>query len=245
MKNNSAAVLYKSSFIYLSVASKKLVHTFLPMKKLSTFLMVLSMSFLAVLHAEEQSLTDLQSKVAQSAGNSKINALNDLASMLIKEKPEDAQEYATEAYEMSGKMNYPEGIAMAADNLGLLMLEKYDYENAMKYFVESLSIRNTMNDEKGIATSKNHIGWVFYIQEDMNSAISNLETALQIRNKITDFEGAAETHENLGHVYLHQKTYGKARQYFGQAMDLRIEMEQLQAAVKLAGQLGKIASDMG
>ncbi|MFT5168215.1 MAG: tetratricopeptide (TPR) repeat protein, partial [Saprospiraceae bacterium] len=206
MKNNSAAVLYKSSFIYLSVASKKLVHTFLPMKKLSTFLMVLSMSFLAVLHAEEQSLTDLQSKVAQSAGNSKINALNDLASMLIKEKPEDAQEYATEAYEMSGKMNYPEGIAMAADNLGLLMLEKYDYENAMKYFVESLSIRNTMNDEKGIATSKNHIGWVFYIQEDMNSAISNLETALQIRNKITDFEGAAETHENLGHVYLHQKT---------------------------------------
>ena len=215
------------------------------MKEFFTFLLVLGMSYFSVLQAEEQSITELQSKLEQSTGNSKVNALNDLAMMLMDDKPGDAQEYAFEAYEMSQKMNYPEGKAMAADNLGLLLLNKYDYENAMKYFVESLSIRNTLNDEKGVATSKNHIGQVFFLQEDMDSALKNLTDALQIRNKITDFEGAAETHENLGHVYLHNKTYGKAREHFGQAMELRVEMEQLPEAAQLASQMGKIASDMG
>ncbi len=203
------------------------------------------MSFFSVLQAEERSITDLENKVEQSTGNSKVNALNDLAAMLVDEKPLDALEYANEAYEMSLRMDYPAGMATASDNLGILMLDRYDYENAMKYFVESLSIRNTMNDKKGIATSKNHIGWVFYLQEDMNSALANLNEALQIRNKITDFEGAASTHEKLGYVYLFKKTYGKAKEHFGQAMELRIEMEQLPEAAGLASHMGKIASDMG
>lgn len=215
------------------------------MKKLLTLILLFSISFFTHLQAEKRSITDLESKVEQSTGNSKVNALNELAKMLVDDKPVEALEYANEAYEMASKTNYPEGMAKAADNLGLLMLDRYDYENAMKYFVESLSIRNTANDEKGIATSKNYIGWVFYLQEDMNSALANLESALEIRNKITDFEGAAATHENLGYVYLFKKTYGKAKEHFGQAMELRIEMEQLPEAASLASHMGKIASDMG
>lgn len=215
------------------------------MKEIFTLFLMFTLLVPSHLHAEETSITDLQSKIEQSTGNSKVNALNDLAAMLINEKPIDAYEYASEAYDMARKMNYPEGMAKASDNMGLLMLDKYDYENAMKYFVEGLSIRNSTNDEKGVATSKNHIGWVFYLQEDMNSAMSNLEEALAIRNKITDFEGAAATHENLGYVYLFKKTYGKAREHFGQALSLRIELEQLNEAAELASHMGKIASDMG
>ncbi len=215
------------------------------MKKIFTFLLVLSTSYFSALQAEEQSITELESKVEQSTGNSKVNALNDLAGMLLEKKPMVAEEYALEAYKLAQSKEYLSGMASAADNLGLLMLDKYDYENAMKYFVESLSIWNTLNDEKGIATSKNHIGRVFFLQEDMNSALKNLDEALQIRNKITDFNGAAETHENLGYVYLFKKTYGKAREHFGQAMELRIEMEQLPEAASLASDMGKIASEMG
>lgn len=222
-----------------------MIHIVLPMKNFFTQLLLWSLLLPLNLYAGETSITDLQTKVEQSTGNSKINALNELAAMLIEDKPVDAYEYASEAYQMARKTNYPEGMAKASDNLGLLKLNKYDYENAMKYFVESLSIRNVTKDQKGIATSKDHIGWVFYLQEDMNSALANLEEALAIRNKITDFEGAAETHENLGYVYLFKKTYGKAREHFGQALGLRIELEQLREAAELASHMGKIASDMG
>ncbi len=222
-----------------------MIHIILPMRKFSTLLFTFLLFFGSVLQAKETSITDLQSKVEATTGNSKVDALNELAQMLSEDKPDEAYEYALEAYEMAGKMNYPKGLASAADNLGMLMLDRYDYENAMKYFVEGLSLRNNISDEKGIATSKDNIGWVFYLQEDMNSAESNLQEALNIRNKITDFEGAAASHEKLGYVFLFKKTYGKAREHFGQAMELRIEMEQLPEAADLASHMGKIASDMG
>jgi signal transduction histidine kinase/CheY-like chemotaxis protein len=215
------------------------------MRKILTVLILLIGACSVSLFANEQALNELREKANQSTGQVKVDALNELARMLHKTEPQEAYKYSLEAYELSEKRSYAAGLAQAADNLGVSMLERYDYENAMRYFVEGLSIRNAEKDKAGIATSKNYIGRVFYLQEDMNSAMDNLQVALDIRNQLTDFAGAAETHEYIGEVYLFKKTYGEARQNFEQAMQLRIEMEQLPEAARLASQLGKISSEMG
>ncbi len=217
------------------------------MKKSTIISTLLLFCFLAFhpVSAKENSYEELMETSEKGSDTEKIEALNKLSSMMLKDDLQQSEAYAKKALELARQRSQDGQLALACDNMGMIYLERYDYTNAMKQFVESLKIRDALQDQHGIATSKNLIGKVFFLQEDMNSALTNLNTALEIRKTINDQEGAADTHENLGSVYLFKKLYGKARESYTRAMELYIQLDQLSEAARLAGQLGKIARDMG
>ncbi len=192
---------------------------------------------------------NLNSIVSSSLSDvDKVKKINQLSTYLIENNQlNDAETAIQKALEISNKMSFDAGKAMALDNMGLVAQSRFDYTNAMNYFVEALRLKDSAGDKLNVAKSKLHIGKVFFLQRNEENALVNYQSALTLlTNTPNNLPLLAEAHRNLGDVYLAQKLYGKATGEFDMALKIWAnDLQDFKKAATIANYLGNTVADMG
>ena len=74
-----------------------------------------------------------------TSDTAKVNLLNKIAADILYVNSERIYDFANQALELSEKINYPNGIANAYNNLGIYYRTKGIYDMSIDYFFNSLN----------------------------------------------------------------------------------------------------------
>jgi len=114
---------------------------------------------------------------------------------------ENAEQTLLEALELSRGVNYPRGIAMCLNNLGLIEIDRKDYSKALDLYQEALDINKELKDSIAIQGTYNNIGLIHEESGRYSQAVDYYSQALRISERIGYLYGISNTYLNIGKVY--------------------------------------------
>jgi two-component system, NarL family, sensor histidine kinase UhpB len=150
------------------------------------------------------------------ADTNRVKTLNALSENLWRlSRYDDSKKYSNEALELSKKINYQIGEAIALSNLGIVHVYLANYPEGIKNHMASLKISEKTGFKFGLGQAHNNLGIVYMRQGNYADAIKNYNEAIKIRKEMGDTIRAARTYNNLGILYYEQGNYKEAlKSYF-------------------------------
>jgi len=163
-----------------------------------------------------------ESELANSSGDDKILALNDLALAYSEDHYEKATTCANQALSLSLAAKSKPLEARTRLNLGNVYYEHCEYESALNEFRKSLSIYKENNSTNfiDINYALNNIAIVYEAIGEYTNALACYLESLRIADKIKNREGIATAYVNLGSFYDTLGMYNKAIEYLTNALHL-------------------------
>ena len=104
----------------------------------------------------------------------KVIMYDDVVWEYIYSEPENAIVYATKALELSQKLNWKPGIAIAENSSGIYYNSQGDFSNTLIHFLNALKLREELNDKKGLATYFISVGFIYDNQGQVEKALDSL-----------------------------------------------------------------------
>jgi signal transduction histidine kinase len=143
----------------------------------------------------------------------RVLLLGELARSLYLSKPDTALLLAQQGYDLSQKLHYPRGIALALNRMAVGHSALGDYPKSLLLFKKALAASQELNDPVGTAQAYNNIGDTYLIQMDYTNAL-----AYFIKANKTITPGAKPYAEmifslNIGECYLRMQQYDSALFY--------------------------------
>jgi predicted ATPase len=128
--------------------------------------------------------------------------LNNLANVLREhaERPDEGRELQEESLMIFTRLGSEWGIAMAACDLGFVLLDLGETEDAGAYLASSLALRERLEEPQGVGESLNGLARFERLQGDLEAAEEHCRKALSIFDDIGDRRRAAESLEGLAMV---------------------------------------------
>ncbi len=161
----------------------------------------------------------------------------------FKQKRDNARFLSRAGYESrleaARKLNKSNGIAIAANNLGLIAYREGNPDKALSYFEEALKARESMNERKGAALIKGEIGYVYYNRKQADMATAYFQSALQIMREEKMTKAIAITAGFLGESLSSQKNYAAAAQVYLEAQAAFASLGELKSAATLWHKAGQ------
>jgi len=176
---------------------------------------------------------------------SKINLLNKIAADLLYVNSDKILDFAKQALDLSEKLKYDYGKAIAYNNLGIYYRTKGIYDMSIDYFFNSLEIMEKLNDINGIARSYNLIGIIYYYLENYELSLEYYNKALEINIKQQDQKWIAGNSNNVGMIYEIMGDYSKALEYYFKALETNIELNNKAWIANNYGNIGSLYLKMG
>jgi two-component system NarL family sensor kinase len=194
---------------------------------------------LPLLYAEK---SDSLLKVLTTAVDThRVWVLNDLCMEFAYSDPAKGKQFATEALELSGKMDYTLGKAKALNRLGIIDDVTGKYDSSIYYYLQAAVYFVKANNIRGKASSLNNIGKVYSTLGNYNRAIANHFEALKIFESINDELSVASALNNIGNVYADLGKYTLAFRYYFRASEINKRLNDSDA---LASNYTNIASSL-
>lgn len=158
-----------------------------------------------------------------------VENLNDLAwELSLLGNQVEAMVYATQAKELSEKINYPNGLGVAYSNLGSIYYYQTNYPRALDYHIKSLKIMEAIGSKSGMGASYNNIGNVYSEQGNNDKVLEYYLKDLKICEKIKDKNGMSVSYSNIGILYNEMKQYDKAIECHLKSLKLKEELGNVQ-----------------
>ncbi len=193
------------------------------------------------------SFTALAQKVdkkVSAADSTEVNRLLQLSKDNFSEAPEKAISYAEQARELSEAIQYPEGIALAFKNIGIVYYYQGKDIETLEYWKKSLATYKSMGDEIGESNILNNIGAIYYNQGDDAKALEYYLQSLTLAEKTGEKLRIVTALNNIGGVYFNKvATHDKALFYLLKALPLSEELDDKEAIGTTAVNLGEIYSE--
>lgn len=180
-----------------------------------------------------------------TSDTAKVNLLNKIAADILYVNSERIYDFANQALELSEKINYPNGIANAYNNLGIYYRTKGIYDMSIDYFFNSLNIVEKLNDINGIARSYNLIGILYYYLENYDLSLEYYNKALLINLQQEDRKWIAGNSNNIGMIYEKMGDYSKALEFYFKALETNIELNNKAWLANNYGNIGSLYLKMG
>lgn len=86
-------------------------------------------------------------------------------------RPDTAMLYAQQAYKMSAKLKYADGISRAANGIGNVYMLIGNYPKALEYFIQKLKIEEMRNNPDKLAVVLMNIAGVYHMQQEEEKAL--------------------------------------------------------------------------
>lgn len=190
------------------------------MRKLILFLH--SILFLNNCYSQEERPDSLLTLLRNAKEDTaKVNILNQLSSKYLNSAPEIAVKYATQAKQLAETAAYPQGLAYALKNIGIVYFTKADYIQTLTYWNESLKQFEKIKDKKGIANILSNLGAIYYNKGDDAKAVGYYLQALKYAEEINDTLRLVTVLNNIGAAYFNKRaTRDKALGYYLKALPL-------------------------
>jgi|GEM_PF-876019 len=177
----------------------------------------------------KQKSTDLEKKLARlgdegSQSSQKVDTLNQLAFAYHRSELQKTRDYATQALELSEKLDYQKGVASSYIMLALYHGGIGEYGKAVEFSLQAMKLFEVINEPGGVASACRNIGNIHLNRDDFKQALKFYRKSLKICENIDNHEGAATSLNNIGLVHEHRGEYDKALDYYNKALALREEI---------------------
>ncbi|HNS29120.1 MAG TPA: tetratricopeptide repeat-containing sensor histidine kinase [Tenuifilaceae bacterium] len=177
--------------------------------------------------------------------NNLIDSLNNLAYTHRRSNPKLSLEHAIEAYELSSKTNYIQGLANAIHHKGTALAVLGRYELALIDLLEASKIREQIGDNSGLVATYNNIG---HVQSEMgysDEALHYFEKSLKCSKELSPIPDIGVTLNNIGWVYFRKNKLDLALTYFYQALSANESTNDIRGIGASKGNIGTIYRHMG
>ncbi|MDR6967701.1 two-component sensor histidine kinase [Flavobacterium arsenatis] len=181
-------------------------------------------------------------KPLSSRDSVKVILLNDLYYYTVNYEQDRAFDYATEALEVSKKINYKKGIANGYSNLARIYNARANFDLAIDNLHQSTKIFTELNDDHNLANNYAELGVVFSKKGNFPEAINNLIKALKKYEKAGDDLSVGYTYNNIGISYKQRKEYEKALDYYYKGLKIFKKINNTDARYGIAGTSSNIGN---
>jgi tetratricopeptide (TPR) repeat protein/DNA-binding CsgD family transcriptional regulator len=169
----------------------------------------------------------------------RVNLLNETAFEFHRINLDITLQYATEASELSNRLDYAKGKSKSFYLIGINYFYKSDYPQARDYYQKSLKIAKDHGLNKLIAQCSKNIGSTYLYEGNYPTAIEYYEKSLKIAKDIRDNKEIAGCLNNIGMAHKFQGNYEQAIEYLQKALKIK---EDIGDNRKIAGSLNNIGS---
>lgn len=192
--------------------------------------------------AERDSLERILPK---SEGEAKLEVMNDLAGIYMREGESFAKQKALEAIQFSEDLDAGKGRVRAVRNLGNYHYFQSQYDSSIYYHRLALTIAEEKSDSMGIAQTLNGMGVIFDVIGQPDSAISHYLAALEINESINNKEGVSNSLSNIAFFHQSRGNDPEAIRYFNRCLEIDQDMDnQILVATDLSN-LGSMYTRLG
>ena len=210
------------------------------MKKKLLLVLFLTLSIASI---AQDAVTDSLTKVIAKAKQDtvKVNTLILLSKKYFGSDPQRSTKLATEAKDLSEKINFPKGTAYALKNIGIAYYMQGKYIETLDYWQQSQKVFQSINDRVGVANILSNIGVMYFDQGDNTKALEFDLQALKIAEEIADTLRIVTSCINIGAVYYDKPaTHDKASEYYLRALPLSERLGDNDAIGTVSVNLGEI-----
>ncbi|UPT69732.1 MAG: tetratricopeptide repeat protein [Flavobacterium sp. JAD_PAG50586_2] len=204
------------------------------MKTVSKIILYSLILFTGQLCWSQQAAIDSLKRVFKVAktDTAKVNIYNHLASEFKESYTDSSFYYASKAEIWARKINYKDGLANAAINLGNVNIIVGDYPEAKKQFEKAKIIFESLlkSDQEnktyiyGLARCYSSLGVIFSQEGNYYEALDNYQNGLKRYKKINQKNAISKSYNNIGIVYKSRGNNQKALDYFKNALKIQEEI---------------------
>lgn len=156
-------------------------------------------------------------------------------------KYSDALEKFMEAKKMAEKINRPDKVVAALNNIGSVYYYLGDDKTALDYFIKSYNIRIKNKITKNIAFSLNNIGAIYSKYGDFKNALKYHQKALAISRAQKDQYSILKSLINLGYDYRLTDSLNRAESYYDKALQLSIAINDLETKANILSKMSNLS----
>lgn len=181
---------------------------------LKTYFLSVALLILSVAGAQNNELDSLRFVLReQPSDTNRVNNLLRTAWISRADDPQSAMKDAVEAKELSVKLGFGKGEAMALSTIGVLQYRRGDLTSAAGTHLQALRIRERIGDSNGEARSCINLGNIYSDQRNNELALEYYRRAQELLEEGEDYERLAIVYLNIGGIYLAEGDDNQARYY--------------------------------
>ncbi len=174
-----------------------------------------------------------------------VKTLCDLAYLIYRSDPEQAEGYAGQALILSERTGFKKGMAESHMVIGTSYWARGDFDKALEYYARSLRICEETGDRKGAASCQSNIGNIHRNHGSYELALEYHIKALKIKEEITDKPGMAKSYNNIGIIYDEWKEFDQALDYYFKALQFFEELGDKQGIAISYNNIGVVFESQG
>jgi len=175
----------------------------------------------------------------------RFGKLIDLAYYLSNYGFKESMAYATEALQLSRKLNYVKGEVTAYNCMADAYWFHSDYDKAQQYYFKAYRINDSLHDQRGLAFSMYNIGWILCIQQQNYKEDHYLYRSYAIYHSLKDTAGLLKIYNALASYYSGRRRTDDKKQYFDSAMSYFNKGIALAKNSGRYGEMGRIYGNLG
>ncbi|MCW8897511.1 MAG: tetratricopeptide repeat protein [Flavobacteriales bacterium] len=189
---------------------------------------------------------DSLSKYISSASEdtTKVEALIKLGKKLRNGQVDSATKIFEQALQLSKKIKWKKGEALAYGTLATCKSIQSDYPGAIEYYYNALAIHEELNNLDGVAVMYAGLGVLYKNTNDLEKALELHNKALEIDLKRGDTARTSLHYGNIGVVYKHLQDFEKALEYYGKALEIDTKNNNIDGQSRHLGNIGVIHKNL-
>ncbi len=189
-------------------------------KKLSAVFIVTLLG-MGHLFAQHSSIQDLTLELSQAPEDSnKVYLYFQMADRFLHTHPEQSKEYIANGDQLSRKLGFTKGNAMAFNSLANLEWAQGNLREAISYLIESKNLAREIEDNDLIAKNIACIGLIYRAAGNHQVALFHYREAIQLFIKSKNTKRIAVLYNNLGKCFLEMGILDSSTYYFETALPL-------------------------
>ena len=176
----------------------------------------------------------------------KVNTLLALSKYYFSSDADAALKYAIQGKELSEKIRFQRGIALALKNMGIVNYNTGQYVEALQNWQQALSVYNSINDKTGVSNMYSNMGAIYNVQSDDAKALESHLKSLRVAESINDTFRVLSALINMGAVYYNKPAnHDKSLQNYLRALKLSEAIGHEEAIGAVSVNIGEIYLERG
>jgi two-component system, NtrC family, sensor kinase len=193
------------------------------MQKFAVYLYFICASALCVAQNRPDSVQQMLQSLPEDS--LKVNRLLQLSKDYMTSSPSDAINFGLQARDLSQKLKYKSGKALALKNIGMVYYNQTRYIETIDYWKQSYLLFDSLGDRVNEALLLNNLGSVYMNQGQDAKALEYYFKSLHLAEQSGDNHKIAMAMSNIGSIYANNKfTSDKALEYYLKALPLSEEL---------------------
>lgn len=211
--------------------------------------LVLRISFLislfitqTIAFSQNKIIDSLEKLVHVQKDSALANTYNELTWQYRLIDREKAIIYGNKAIELATKIKYPQSLAQAYNDLGIIYYDKENFDTAIALYNKAVAIRKQLKDDLGLAKLYSKLGILYHQKGVYDSALTNQFMALELFKKTNVDVGTATALNNIGNANQNLGRLDEALEYHQKALLIRKKINDIDGMAMSYGNLATVYS---